>query len=139
MTETTVSQKELDNLVDRLMLADLRIVTTGNHGRFWAFAVPVEGIQGDRLRPGSPRQLNFKNPFQETPLFERNFRTVLSCNRRRLVHYIKIKNPVYCQQTPTRRGHYTPSLVHWHELLVVFVTHPIVPLKEEISTLPIPI
>ena len=38
-----------------------------------------------------------------------------------------------------RRGHYTPSLIHWHVLLVVKVTHLVVPLEEEVLTLPISI
>ena len=74
---------------DRLTLTDLRIVKTSSLGWFWAFTIPVEGVQGDEFSPGFLQQLNFENPFQETPLFEGNFRTVSSCNRRQLVHYIK--------------------------------------------------
>ena len=66
------------------------IVATGSFGGLRSLVVAIESVQGNELHPSSLLQFDPKNPFQKTPLLKGNLWTVLSYERRRSKHYVKL-------------------------------------------------
>ena len=126
---------------NELMFSHLTIVVTGSCGRFRTLIIPMDGVQSNKLYPHFVQQLEPKDLLQEPPLLKCNLCVILSCNKRRLGYQMEqvIENEIKDGWTPTKRGHYTPSFVHKHVLLIIRVTHPIVPLNEKVPTLPVSI
>lgn len=121
------------------MFECLFIVMMGISCGLGTFTIRMDGVQSNKLFPCSLLQLNPKNLLQKAPLLKSILNTVLSCNKRMVRPTYEIRNRKFKIDGHLPDRDIISQVLSEHILLVIWVTHPVVPMNEEVLALPIPI